>query len=58
MIIIFFLRKNLLAQMVRKMLHDVTTIFSWEAQETDERQLAKIAAMELKDVDLFLNSLE
>ena len=44
--------------MVRKMLHDVTTIFSWEAQETDERQLAKIAAMELKDVDLFLNSLE
>ncbi len=40
------------------MLGEAHTIFSWEPEETDEGRLAKIAGLELKDVDVFLKTLE
>jgi hypothetical protein len=44
--------------MVRKILQEASTVFSWEPEETDEGRLAIIASKELKDVELFLKSLE
>lgn len=40
------------------MLTEAATIFSWEPEETDEGRLAKISSLELKDVELFLKTLE
>ena len=45
-------------QVVRRMLLEASTIFSWEPEETDEGRLAVIAEKELKDVELFLKTLE
>ena len=45
-------------KVVRKMLQEASTIFSWEPEETDEGRLAIISAKELKDVELFLTTLE
>ncbi|XP_057376965.1 SET domain-containing protein SmydA-8-like [Daphnia carinata] len=45
-------------KVVRKMLQESATIFSWEPEETDEGQLAVISAKELRDVDLFLKTLD
>lgn len=45
-------------QVVKKMLQEAATIFAWEAPETDEGRLAAIASKELKDIDIFLKSLE
>lgn len=40
------------------MLQESSTIFSWEPEETDEGQLAVISAKELRDVELFLKTLD
>lgn len=40
------------------MLGEAATIFSWEPEETDEGRLAKIASLELKDVELFIKTLD
>ena len=45
-------------QVVRRMLLEASTIFSWEPEETDEGRLAVIAEKELKDVEFFLKTLE
>ena len=45
-------------KVVRKMLQEASAIFSWEPEETDEGRLAIISAKELKDVELFLTTLE
>lgn len=52
--LIYFLTKKA----VRKMLQEASHIFSWEPEESDEGRLAVIAAKELKDVELFLKTLE
>lgn len=45
-------------KVVRKMLQESSTIFSWEPEETDEGRLAIISSKELKDVELFLKTLD
>jgi len=45
-------------KIVRKMLQESATIFSWESEETEEGRLATIAKMELNDVNLFLRSIQ
>jgi len=47
-----------LLQIVRKMLQEAGTIFSWESEETEEGRLAQITKMELNDVNLFLRTIQ
>lgn len=45
-------------KIVRKMLQEAGTIFSWESEETEEGRLAQITKMELNDVNLFLRTIQ
>ena len=45
-------------QIVRKMLQEASTIFSWESEDTEEGRLAQISRMELNDVNQFLRSIQ
>lgn len=45
-------------KVVRRMLQEASTIFCWEPEETDEGHLAVIATKELKDVELFIKTLD
>ena len=40
------------------MLQEAAIVFSWEDEDTDEGRLARIAQKELKDVDMFLYTLQ
>jgi len=45
-------------KIVRKMLQEASTIFSWESEDTEEGRLAQISRMELNDVNQFLRSIQ